>query len=85
MGECIKAILSKGDFNLTKRISNSAQVRKAFNGEMTDEELDVSGRGKGMKVLGVIWKKGEDVFTFQDNNTEEVICEGSKSMTRLRL
>ena len=33
VGRCVKDILRKGDFNLTKWTSNSAEVRRTFDGE----------------------------------------------------
>ena len=73
VGGCVKEILRKGDFNLTKWISNSGEVRKAFGVEKNDGITDVSGKEEGIKVLGVAWTQEADVFTFRINNTQNVI------------
>ena len=73
VGGCVREILRKGDFNLTKWISNSGEVRKAFGVEKNDGITDVSGKEEGIKVLGVAWTQEADVFTFRINNTQNVI------------
>ena len=67
VGRCVKDILGKGDFNLTKWTSNSAEVRRTFNGEEIVGTRNVSGKEEGQKVLGVTWRKEKDVLTFQIN------------------
>ena len=70
VGRCVKDILRKWDFNLTKWTSNSAEVRRTFNGEEIVGTRNVSGKEEGQKVLGVTRRKEEDVLTFQINKVE---------------
>ena len=72
VGKEIQNILSKGDFNLTKWISNSVEIRKAFNALENEENIDVSSKVDEIKVLGVRWNMENDIPTFKIGNTEEV-------------
>ena len=48
-------------------------MREAFGAEEEKGTTEVSGKEEGLKVLGVVWKKEEDIFTFKIANTKGVI------------
>ena len=83
VGESVKRILRRGDFNLTKWISNSPEVKEAFGAEEAKGMTEVSGEEEGLKVLGVAWKKEDDIFTFQIANTKAVIYTRRRLLSKV--
>ena len=51
VGRCVKEILRKGDFNLTKWISNSGEVRRAFGKEKNDGILTSQEKKRRNQVV----------------------------------
>ena len=83
VGGSEKRILRRGDFNLTKWISNSPEVKEAFGAEEAKGMTEVSGEEEGLKVLGVAWKKEDDIFTFQIANTKAVIYTRRRLLSKV--
>ena len=83
VGRSVKSILRRGDFNLTKWISNSPEVREAFGAEEAKGTTEVFGKEEGLKVLGVVWKKEDDIFTFKIANTMAIIYARRRMLSKV--
>ena len=69
----VRDILSSGDFHLTKWISNSPTVMRAFQAKPGEDQEVLLTEEDTEKILGVCWKPFTDTLAFRTITTDDTI------------